>query len=112
MAVPGSIALRVLCTNSCCCAIGTAEHYGAPELTARHVPGLRCRVDNVVDSLHSEIPRHELDDRSQASETCAHTKACETHFCDGGVDDALVSILGPQSLRDFVCTVVLCDLLT
>ena len=38
--------------------VGTPEDDGAGNVTAGHVVCLASRVDDLVDSLHGEIPRH------------------------------------------------------
>jgi hypothetical protein len=76
----------------------------------RALPRL-TRVYNVVDRLHREVPRHELQDGPQAVQCRAARKPSHAHLCDGCVDDAAAAPLRVQTLGDLVRSVVLCHLL-
>lgn len=65
MAVPGSIALGVLCGHSHGCAIGPPEDDGAADGAGRHVESLGRRVDDLVNGLHGKVEGHELHHRAQ-----------------------------------------------
>lgn len=67
MNAPCSKALRVLCSDSCRCPVGSPEDDGHRLQTGRHVVGLCRRVDDLVDGLHGEVKGHELAYGSQAS---------------------------------------------
>ena len=64
----------------------------------------------MVYGLHREVKGHKLEDRSEVVEGGADGQAGEPHLRDGRVDDALVSILFPETACDFVCSVVLGNL--
>src|SRR5690606_24322264 len=67
MAVPSSIALRVLSTNACRCARWATEYDWSTHLTARHIKGLSSRVDDLVDCLHREVECHKFNDWAKTS---------------------------------------------
>ena len=54
-----------------------------------------CRLLN--GNLHGKIPRHELDDWSEATVGSADTEAGESHLRDRSVDDALVAVFVVQT---------------
>jgi hypothetical protein len=58
-------------------AVGPAEHDGALELPAGHLPDLRRVVDDLVEGHGAEVPGHELDDGAQAHHGGAHADARE-----------------------------------
>lgn len=45
--------------------IEASEDNSATDLVGTHVPGLGTAVDDMVDRLKSEVPRHELNNRYQ-----------------------------------------------
>lgn len=59
-AVPGSVILRVLSSDTGSETIGTAEGDVAGLNTTGHVVGLGGRVDNLVNGLHGKVKGHEL----------------------------------------------------
>lgn len=63
--IPGSEALRVLCSNASWSPVGAAEDDGDGDGSCRHVAGLGGRVDDLVDRLHGEVERHEFTHRPQ-----------------------------------------------
>ncbi len=100
--VPRPVVLAVLRPDAAGRAIGPAEDHRTAHLPARHVIGLGCGVDDMVDRLHGEVERHELDDRAQAAHRCAGPDAGKTVFGDRRIDDALGAEFFEQALRDFV----------
>ena len=66
MNAPGSEALRVLSSDPRRRPVGAPEDDGHRLQTGRHVVGLCCRVDDLVDGLHGEVKGHELTDGSEA----------------------------------------------
>lgn len=59
-AVPGSVILRVLSTHTHGGTVRATEHNRARNVSTRHVVCLSGGVDNLVNSLHSEVHGHEL----------------------------------------------------
>ncbi len=92
-------------------AVRSAEDHRAAHLAARHVEGLGRRIDDVVDRLHGEVPRHELDDRLQAGQRRADAEAGEAVFGDRGVDHAPGAEFLQQPLGDLVGALIFGDLL-
>ena len=111
MGIPAAVILAVLRGHASRRAVGPAEHDRAAHLPARHVIGLRRRIDDVIDRLHREVEGHELDDRAQAAHRRARSKPGEAIFGDRRVDDALGPELLQQVLRDLVGALILGDLL-
>jgi hypothetical protein len=111
LGVPGGIVLAVLGADAAGGAVRTAEHDGRADLAARHVQGLGGRVDDVVDGLHGEVERHELDDRLQARHGRADAQAGEAVLGDRGVDHAAVAELLQQFAADLVGALILGDFL-
>ena len=109
--VPRREALRVLCGGTGGVAVGATENDRAGNVTGRHVVLLGGRVDNLIDGLHGEVHRHELDDGPELLEGGTDGKAGEAHLCDRRIDDALVAILLVQALGHLVGTLVLRHLL-
>ena len=109
--VPRRIVLAVLRGDAARRAVGAAEHHRAAHLAAAHVIGLGGRVDDVIDRLHREVERHELDDRLQPAHRRTGAEAGETVFGDRRVDDARRAELLEQSLRDLVGALILGNLL-
>ena len=98
--VPRREALRVLRCNPRRSAVRPAEHDRHLDLRARHVVHLRRRVDHVVDRLHREVPRHELDDRPQLLVRGTRGQPGEARLGDRRVDHALGAVLLEQPLGD------------
>src|SRR3546814_5640989 len=71
-------------------------------LAARHIIGLRRRVDDVVDRLHREVEGHEFDDRPQPAHRGAGAEARKAIFGDRRINDALRSKFVEQTLGDLV----------
>ena len=92
-------------------AVGAAEDDAGADLAAGHVQGLGRRIDDVVDGLHGEVERHELDDRLQPRHGGADAQAGKAVLGDRGIDDALVAKLLQQFAADLVGPLVLGDLL-
>jgi hypothetical protein len=63
-------------------------------------------VHDVINSLQSEVPSHELNDRSQTHHTGTDTDASETGFSNWCVNDSSVAEFLPHAFRYFVGTVV------
>eukprot|EP01051_Picozoa_sp_SAG22_P009210 SAG22_NODE_751_length_7449_cov_14.062721_4_plen_193_part_00 len=91
--------------------VRAAENDRAGDLTPGHVVGLGSAVDNLIDGLHREVPRHELADGLEALERRADGDAGEAGLCDRRVDDALGPELVVKPFGDLVGPVVLADLL-
>lgn len=92
-------------------AVGAAEDDRDVDVAGRHVVLLGGRVDDVVNGLHREVERHELDDRLGVVVGGADGETGEASFRDRRVDDALVAVLLPEALGDLVGAVVARDLL-
>jgi hypothetical protein len=111
LGVPGRIVLAVLGADAAGGAVRAAEHDSRADLAARHVERLGGRVDDVVDGLHGEVERHELDDRLQARHRCPDAEAGEAVLGDRGVHDTLVAELLQQLAADLVGALILGDFL-
>ena len=61
----------------------------------------------MINGLHGEVERHELDDRLQPAHRCANTKAGKAIFGDRRVHHALVAELVQQALRHLVGALIL-----
>ena len=109
--VPGPVILAVLSADPRGGAVGAAEDDRAAHLAARHVIGLRRRIDDVIDRLHREVEGHELDDRLQAAHRRAGADAGKAIFGDRRVDHALGAELVEQALGDLVGALIFGDLL-
>ena len=109
--VPGGIVLAVLGRHPGRRAIGAPEDDGTGDLPARHVKGLRRRIDNVINRLHGEVESHELDDGPQPRHGRADSEAGEAMLGDGGVDHPAGAELLQEAAADLVGALVLADLL-
>ena len=56
--VPSTVILRVLSSDTGGGTVGTSEDDGTWDVSTRHVIGLTTGVDDLIDSLHGEIPSH------------------------------------------------------
>lgn len=74
---PRGEALRVLRGHACRRAVGAPEDDGHGLQPGRHVVGLGCGVDDLVDGLHGEIEGHELTDGSEAGLKRQHIHSTE-----------------------------------
>lgn len=101
-AVPGTVILRVLGSDTGSKAVGTTESDVAGLDTARHVVGLRGRVDNLVDGLHGKVEGHELADGVKTGEGSADGQTTETGLGDRCVNDPLLTEAVEQALGDLV----------
>eukprot|EP00042_Codosiga_hollandica_P041089 m.363348 g.363348 ORF g.363348 m.363348 type:complete len:638 (-) comp56025_c0_seq3:2412-4325(-) len=109
--VPGSKALRMLCSNTCRCTVRASEHNRRWVLSGRHVQVLGCRVDDVVDGLHREVECHELADWSEAGNRSTDSNASQPSLGDGCVDHAFRAKLLEQTATHLVGTVELTNFL-
>ena len=109
---PGLERLRVLRRQLQRGAVGTAKHDRDVELAARHVEHLRRGIEHLVEREHGEVPRHELDDRTQADHRRADAHAGESELGDRRVDDAHLAEFLEQSLRYLVRALVDGDFLS
>ena len=82
------------------------------KLAARHVEHLRGGVHDLVEREEREIPRHELDDRTEPDHRRADANAGEAELGDRRVNNAHRAKFVEQSLRNLVSAVVLRDFLT
>lgn len=73
---PRSKALRVLRGDARRRPVGSSEDDGDRLQPGRHVVGLGCRVDDLVDGLHGEVKGHELTDGPQAGLEGANRDLC------------------------------------
>lgn len=110
VAVPGGIALGVLRGDAGCSTARTAEDDRRAHLAAGHIERLGGRVDDLVDRLHGEVERHELDDRAQTRHRRADADAGKAMFRDRRVDHAARTEFLQQALRDLVGALVFGDL--
>ena len=78
MAVPGGIALRVLCRHACCSAIGASEYDGHWDGAGRHVQSFGSGVDDLVNGLHGKVEGHKLHHWAQACHGCSTANAGES----------------------------------
>ncbi|KAH3665949.1 hypothetical protein OGAPHI_004138 [Ogataea philodendri] len=110
--VPCRVVLRVLGSNTGSCTIWTSEGDVTRLLTTRHVVGLGCRVDDLVNRLHGKVESHELTNWLETGQSGTDTETGETHLGNWSVDNSLWSELVKQSSRDFIGTVILSNFLT
>ncbi len=108
--VPGRIILAVLGGNARGRAVRTAEHDRTAHLAARHIQRFRCRVDDLVDRLHGEVERHELDDRLQAGHRRTDADTGKTMLGDRRIDHAPRAEFLQQPLRHLVGALIFGDL--
>ena len=108
--VPCRIILAVLGGHARGCAIRPPKHDLAAHLTARHIEGLRCRIDELIHRLHGEIEGHEFDNGLEAGERGTDAEASKAMFGNRRVDHALGTKLLQQPLGHLVCTLILGDL--
>src|SRR5713226_10687291 len=80
------------------------------ELSARHVKHFRGGIDDLISGENRKVERHELDDGLQAGHGGANAKTRKPEFSNRRVDDPLIPELFKQAFRDFVCSVVSCNL--
>ncbi len=92
-------------------AVGAAEDDRAAHLAARHIIGLRRRIDNMINGLHGEVESHELDDRPQAAHRGAGADSGEAIFGDRRVDHALRAEFVEQALGHLVGALIFGDFL-
>jgi hypothetical protein len=78
------------------------ENDRARDVARRHVILFRGAVDNLVDGLHAEVERHELDDGLEVFVGGAYCEAGETHFGYGGVDYATVAVFLVEAWWEWV----------
>ncbi|VEU45051.1 unnamed protein product [Pseudo-nitzschia multistriata] len=109
---PSGKTLRVLGGGTGTVSVGTTEDNGNGQVSPTHIILFGRTVDNVVDSLHTEIDGHEFDDRSEVLQGGSDCHPCESGLCDGCVDDTLFSVLLVKALGDLVGTLVLGDFLS
>ncbi len=97
----------MLSSNTCGRSVGTSKDNRALELSRTHVVRFGSAVDDVIDGLHGKVPRHELANGSESSQSCADGNSGKSVFGDGSVNDTMGSKLCQQSLGHLVRTVVL-----
>src|ERR1700746_2092212 len=111
MRVPARITLRMLRCDACGRAVWSAENNRAAHLAARHIAGLRGRVDDLIHRLHGKIKSHELDDWPQPGKTGADPEPGKTLLGDRGVDHPAWPEFLKQALADLIGALILADLL-
>src|SRR6516225_1606537 len=111
MRIPARIALGMLCGDARGDAVWPAEDDRAAHLAARHVAGLRGRVDDLIHRLHGEIEGHELDDWAEPGKACADPEPGKPLLGNRGIDHPPRSEFLKQALADLVGTLILSDLL-
>jgi hypothetical protein len=82
--------------------VGSAKHHRHRVLTTRHVQHLRSGIENLVERENAEVPRHELDHRSQPNHGGADTDAGEPQLGDRRVHDAHLPEFLQEPLGHFV----------
>ena len=70
------------------------------ELAAGHVPDLGGVVHDLVHGQKAEVDGHQLDHGTQAGHGRAHAGADDDRFGQGGVLDAFLPVLLPETLGD------------
>ena len=90
---------------------GAPDDDGAIDETTRHVANLPSVVDDLIPSHGGETPEHQFHHGANSQHAGADAHANESGLGDGGVDDALIAILFPESAGYFISAVVLGDFL-
>ncbi len=69
-------------------------------------------IDDLIERKNRKIPRHHFNDRpdADAGHRSTDSDACKSRFGDRRIDDALVAVFFPETLRYFIGAVILCDL--
>mmetsp|Transcript_1397 Transcript_1397/g.2178 ORF Transcript_1397/g.2178 Transcript_1397/m.2178 type:complete len:277 (+) Transcript_1397:316-1146(+) len=110
--IPRRETLRVLGCRTSTVSIWTSEDNRTGQVSSAHVELLRCTVQNMIDSLQTEIPSHEFDNRSEIMKGSSNCHSCESSFGNRGVDDSFFSILLIQAFGDLVGPLILGDFLS
>ena len=85
---------------------GAANHDGAVDEAPAHVTHKPGVVHDLIPGDRGEAPEHELHHRTQPQHRGAHAHADESRLADGRVHHAFVPETFPETLGDFVGTVV------
>src|SRR5271169_6020197 len=112
MRVPARITLRMLRCDPRGNAVRPAEYHRATHLPARHIAGLRGRIDDLIHSLHGKIKGHEFDNRSQPGKAGADPKPGEALLGDRRINHPAGPEFLKQALAHLIGALILADLLT